>query len=540
MSKKTIREVTFDLLRKLDITTIFGNPGSTEETFLKDFPDDFRYVQTLHESSAVGAADGYAQVTRKVAVVNVHTSSGLSNAMSGILTASMNKTPLIITAGNQTREMLLLEPWLSNLDPEVLPKPFVKWSYQPVRAEDVPAAFMRAYLAAIQPPAGPVFLSIPMDDWDKEALSETPVIRSGATKIGPDPERLEQFVQKLNSAKNPVLVYGSDIARSQGWEKAIELAEKFNVPVFSAPASERPSFPETHPLYVGGLPFAIGPLKTKLEPYDVALVIGAPVFRYYPYVAGEYIPDNFTLLHITNDPQEAARAPVGDSLLSDSLLAIEALIPKVQSKVAQPITKLESGSAPHPIAKVVATAQINPFDLFQVVKQSVPENAILVEESPSNLGELHKAWPIANPDSFYTFASGSLGWGLPASVGIALAQKDLGLNRPVISVIGDGSLQYSIQGLWTAAQHQLPILFIVPRNNEYGILKSFANLQDCSGVPGLDLPNLDIAAIARGYDCHAHHVTKLTEIPELATKAFSLNKPTVLVVDISPTVPPLF
>lgn len=155
--QKNIRQVTFDLLRKLDITTIFGNPGSTEETFLKEFPADFRYIQTLHEASAVAAADAYAQSMRKVAMVNVHTSAGLSNAMSNILTAYMNRTPLIITAGNQTREMLLMDPWLSNIEPETLPKPWVKWSCQPVRAEDVPAAFMRAYAMALQLPAGPVF-----------------------------------------------------------------------------------------------------------------------------------------------------------------------------------------------------------------------------------------------------------------------------------------------------------------------------------------------------------------------------------------------
>lgn len=167
MASRTIREVTFDLLRELELTTIFGNPGSTEETFLKDFPNDFLLYQTLHESSAVGAADGFAQATRKPALVNVHTSAGLSNSMSNIMTAAMNKTPLVITAGNQTREMLLMEPWLMNVEPTILPRPWVKWSYQPVRAEDLPAAFMRAYAMALQPPAGPVFLSIPLDDCDK-------------------------------------------------------------------------------------------------------------------------------------------------------------------------------------------------------------------------------------------------------------------------------------------------------------------------------------------------------------------------------------
>lgn len=153
--QKTIRDVTFDLLRDLGITKVFGNPGSTEETFLKNFPEDFEYIQVLQEASAVGAADGYAQATRKPALVNVHTSAGLCNAMSNILSAYMNKTPLIITAGNQTREMLLSEPWLSNIEPQNLPRPWVKWSYEPVRAEDVPAAFMCIYARLCNGNAGP-------------------------------------------------------------------------------------------------------------------------------------------------------------------------------------------------------------------------------------------------------------------------------------------------------------------------------------------------------------------------------------------------
>lgn len=541
MTKKTIREVTFELLRELGITTVFGNPGSTEETFLKNFPKDFRYIQTLHEASAVATADAYAQATHNVSLVNVHTSAGLSNSLSNILTASMNKTPMIITAGNQTREMLLLEPWLTNIDPETLPKPFVKWSYQPVRAEDVPAAFMRAYAVALQPPAGPVFLSIPLDDWDKPAIKDTPVVRTVATRIGPDPIRLSQFAQCINKAENPILIYGSDIARGNGWEAAIELAEKLNIPVMSAPASERPPFPETHPLYAGGLPFAIGPLTERLKGYDLALVIGAPIFRYYPYVEGEYIPKGLHLLHITDDPSEAGRAPVGDSLLSDAVLAIEALSKEVKPrKSKEAIEKLMS-------EKIIDTAiahnedsqKMTALKLFQIVRSEVPENTILVEESPSNLGDLHRAWPISKPDSFYTFASGSLGWNLPASVGLALAERDLSTDRPVVAIIGDGSFQYSIQGLWTAAQHKLPILFIVPKNNEYAILKSFSKAQNTPGVPGLNIPNLDIASLAKGYDCYGEYAETEEKIREICKIAFKRDRPTVLEVPISPAIPSL-
>ncbi|HEP0305294.1 TPA: benzoylformate decarboxylase [Providencia rettgeri] len=540
--QKTIRQVTYDLLRKLGITTIFGNPGSTEETFLKDFPSDFRYIQTLQEASAVAAADGYAQGMRKVAMVNVHTSAGLSNAMSNILTAYMNRTPLIITAGNQTREMLLMEPWLTNIEPETLPKPWVKWSYQPVRAEDVPAAFMRAYAMALQPPAGPVFLSIPLDDWDKPALAQEAVVRSVPQRIGYDPARLQEFASALSNAKNPVLIYGSAIARGEGWDIGIKLAEKLNAPVWAAPASERPPFPETHPLYAGGLPFATKPLSEKLEGHDLAIVIGAPVFRYYPYVAGSYIPEGLKLLHITDDPIEVARAPIGDSLLSDAVLALEGLINLVAPRTAtKTVEKQPHGMAPYPAAAEQSSNSptLSATQLFRTLREVSPKETVLVEESPSNLGELHREWPIEFPDSFYTFASGSLGWNLPASVGIALAERDSERHRPVMAIIGDGSMQYSIQGLWSAAQQNLPIVFIIPKNNEYGILKLFAVLEETPGVPGLDIPNLDIVALGKGYGCAAVRAETIEDIKQACEEAFRRNGPTVIEVPILPSIPPL-
>ena len=186
---RTVREITFDLFRKLGLTTIVGNPGSTEEPFLPNFPSDFDYVLALQETSAVAVADGLSQSLRRPVLVNLHTGAGTGNAMGAIVTAYLNKTPLIVTAGQQTREMLLIEPLLTNIDATVMPRPWVKWSYEPARAEDVPAAFMRAYATALQPPAGPVYLSLPLDDWEK-LIPEVQVFRTVASRQGPDPTRI--------------------------------------------------------------------------------------------------------------------------------------------------------------------------------------------------------------------------------------------------------------------------------------------------------------------------------------------------------------
>ena len=230
----TVREATFDLLRRLGLTTVFGNPGSTEEPFLQDFPADFTYVLGLQEASVLAMADGYAQATRRPALVNLHTVAGVGHAMGNLICAFYNKTPLIVTAGQQTREMLLLEPYLANIQAVDTPRPWVKWSYEPVRPADVPAAFMRAYAAAVQPPAGPVFLSLPMDDFDKPAPGSADV-RTQSQRVGPDPERLQDFAKQISQARSPVLVLGASLDRSDGWDAAHRLAEALNVPVWVPP-----------------------------------------------------------------------------------------------------------------------------------------------------------------------------------------------------------------------------------------------------------------------------------------------------------------
>ena len=200
--KKTVHDVTYDLLRTLGIRTVFGNPGSTEQTFLQDFPEDFTYVLALQEASALAMADGFAQATGKPALVNLHTAAGTGNAMGSLVAAYRANTPLIVTAGQQTREMSLCDPYLNNPDATLMPQPWVKWAYEPARAEDVPAAFMRAYAVAMQPPMGPVFLSIPLDDWQKPALGPA-VLRTFSQHVNPDISRLREFAERINRRRTP-------------------------------------------------------------------------------------------------------------------------------------------------------------------------------------------------------------------------------------------------------------------------------------------------------------------------------------------------
>jgi benzoylformate decarboxylase len=525
----TVWEATYNLLRKLGMTTIFGNPGSTEQPFLKNFPKDFQYVLGLQEASVVAMADGFSQATKKPVLVNLHSCAGTGNGMGNIMTAFQNKTPLIITAGQQTREMLLCDAYLTNRDETVMPRPWVKWAYQPARAQDVPGAIMRAYAAALQPPAGPVYVSIPLDDWDQPALGEA-VVRSVSSRYSPDPDRVGLFAERIRKSKNPVLIYGPEIERAGGWDAGIKFAERLKAPVYLAPLSDRASFPQTHPQFRGMAPFAIGPLSQKLRAHDLIIVVGAEVFRYYPFVAGDYLPEGAELLQVTNDPHDAAAAIVGESLLSDAKLALEAL--------AEAIPAVTSRTAPAPLQfkKNLPTSPNSPLtalEAFSALSELRTADAILVNETASNFADLAQCWPIQKPDSYYTFGSGGLGWGSPAAVGIALAEKKLGTGRPVVAVIGDGALQYSIQDLYTAAQQKLKLVFIVPCNGEYAILKEFAVLEKTPNVPALDIPGLDVVSAAKGFGCASVWAKTAQEIKQAFSAALKADGPTLIGIPIA-------
>jgi benzoylformate decarboxylase len=528
----TVRQAFFNVARQLKLTTIFGNPGSTEETFLRDFPADFRYVLALQEAPAVAMADAYAQATGEAVLVNLHTAAGMGNALGNIESAWYNRAPLIITAGQQTREMLLMEPYLTNTQPHTIAQPFVKWSYEPARAEDVPGALLRAYLMAIQPPAGPVFLSIPMDDADKPCPRE-PAIRFVERKLGADPTLLRPVVDALDTARSPVLIVGGAVDQSGGWHDAIRLAERLRCPVWAAPAEGRPGFPESHPLYRGTLPAAIAPLSERLTGHDVIVVIGAPVFRYYPYVPGDYIPAGSRLLHITDDPSEAARAPVGDSFLADPGRACALLADAVAQSERSAPAALPQRAAPAP------GEQISADFLYYTIQQTRPADSVITQESLSTMRLLRERLPSVHPRSFFSMSGGVLGYGLAAAAGVALAERDTAQPRKVLSIVGDGSANYVIQALWTAAQHKLPVLFIIVRNGAYNILKSFAKQLDTPNVPGLDLPAIDFVSLAKGYGVEGERVSSPVLLERTLSRAMSIDSPYLIEVEIDPTVPSL-
>ena len=502
-----VREATFELFRAHGMTTIFGNPGSTELPMLKDFPEDFSYVLGLQELVVVGMADGFAQASGRTTHVNLHTAPGVGNAVGGIFNAQANKSPLLITAGQQVRPQITMEANLTNRDAVLGPQPYVKWSHEPPRAQDVPQAIARAIHHASLPPRGPAFVSIPMDDWDLEAdenIYKGALARAVTGRAMPDPLALEELAQMLNEARNPVLVAGPDIDASGGWEAAVALAELQRLPVWASPATGggRLGFPEDHANFRGVLPPAIGPLSETLAGHDLVLVAGSSVFPYYPYIPGPFLPEGTSLVQITNDPSEAARAPVGRAIVGDVALALDRLFELLgPSQRPAPEPRPPAGPPVEADPMSGSTAMAALADVW-------PEDGIAVVETPSSTVALRNRLRLSRPGSYYFSASGGLGYGISAAVGVQLAQPE----RPVVCVLGEGSAQYGITALWTAAAYRIPVTFLVLRNEEYMILKWFAALEQVSGAPGLQLPGLDVAAVAAGYGMRSRSVSTPEEL----------------------------
>jgi len=525
----SVREASLELFRRLGMTTLFGNPGSTELPMLAEFPTDFRYVLGLQEAVVVGMADGYAQASGQITHVNLHTAPGVGNAMGAIFNAQANKSPLLVTAGQQVRAQMTLQANLTNRDAIRMPHPLVKWSYEPPRAEDVPHALARGIHFASLPPRGPVFVSLPMDDWDEEvgeAEVEHVLARTVGGRAAADPQAVRALAGQIDAARSPTLVAGPDIDASGGWEAAVALAERQRLPVWASPApgGGRLGFPEGHPHFRGTLPPAIGPLAQALEGHDLILVVGSSVFPYYPHIPGPLLPEGARLVAITSDPDEAARAPMGDAIVADVKLTLEALLEAVPES---------SRAAPQPMPAPEVPPEsdpLSPSTVHGTLAEVLPEDGIVVLESPSSTMALRNQLRLSRPGSYYFGAGGGLGFGLAAAVGVQLAQPD----RPVVCVLGEGSAQYAITAFWTAVAYEVPVTFLIVRNEEYAILKWFAEVESVEGAPGLDLPKLDVAGVAEAYGVSSQRARSRDEVREALRAALGSSAPELVEVPVTP------
>jgi benzoylformate decarboxylase len=519
----TVRAAVYSLLREFGLTTVFGNPGSTELPMFRDFPADFRYVLGLQESVVVAMADGFAQARGEAALINLHSAIGVGHALGSIFTAFKNQTPLLITAGQQARSILPFEPFLYSEQAAQLPKLYVKWSSEPARAADVPAAIARAYSVAMQPPRGPTFVSIPVDDWDRPGLPAA--AREVSRRIAGDPVLLEHAAASLRNSRRPVIVVGASVARDDAWDETIALAEQHQAAVWVSPMSARNSFPERHPLFAGFLPADRAAIVAYLRGADLILALGAPVFTYHVEGHGPHIPEGATLIHLTDDPAAAAWSPVGTSIVTNLKLGIAALLVPLPP-LAHPPPLVRAPPAIPARAPRLAPGTLSDRYLMQQIAALRPADSIIVEEAPSSRGPMHDYLPILERETFHTCASGGLGFGLPASIGVALGRP----GRKVIGLLGDGSAMYSIQGLWSAAELEVAVAFIIVNNSSYRALEEFGRHFGIEPLPGVRLPHLDFCALAAGQGIKGIRVERCEDLDPALREIFTADVPMLLEV----------
>ena len=510
----SVREAAFAIFEHFGVDRLFGNPGSTELPMLKAMP--FPYVMGLNEAVVMGMADGYARASGKPALVNLHSSAGTGHSLGNLFTAYKNNTPIVVTAGQQARSILPHDPFLFAERPTEFPQPYVKFAIEPARAEDVPLALIRAFITAMTPPMGPVFVSIPVDDWDRECAM--PALPECTLTSVPSSTGIERLSAMLDGAENPALVLGTGVANSGGWKEAIRLAEKSGCSVYAAPYAARETFPEDHPQFCGFLAAWRDQIRDKLDGHDAILVAGAPVFTYHVEGSGPHWPEGAQLMALSDDPKHLASLPGGAGVLGDVCEGLALLCERTNER--------EFTGTPHrhkdPEAAMTASYVLKRLAALR------PDQAVIVEEAPTARGPEHDVLPITREGGFYTCASGGLGYSLPASIGVALAQDD-----KVIAILGDGSAMYTIQGLFAAKLEGAAVSFVILNNSAYAALTGFSGEFGMNHVPGCDLTGLDFVKLADGHGVPGKRVESVDALDAALEWSFAQEGPSLLDIRIS-------
>lgn len=510
----TVRDAAFAVFEHFGVDRLFGNPGSTELPMLKGLP--FPYVMGLNEAVVVGMADGYARAARKPALVNLHSAAGTGHSLGNLFTAWKNNAPVVVTAGQQARSILPHDPFLYAERPSEFPRPYVKFAIEPARAEDVPLALARAFATALTPPMGPVFVSIPVDDWDREC--DMPDLPDLTLKAVPSAIGIERLAAIIDPSENPAIVLGTGVANAGGWKEAITLAEKCGASVYAAPYAARETFPEDHPQFAGFLPAWRDQIRQMLHDHDAILVVGAPVFTYHVEGEGPHWPPHARLMALSDDPQHLANLPGGGGVLGD--------VEDGLAQLAERVNARDFTGEPRELAD--PDPAMNASYVLKRVAELRPEKAIIVEEAPTARGPEHDVLPIIREGGFYSCASGGLGYSLPGALGVQMVEAD-----KVIAILGDGAAMYTIQGLFTAHQEDLPVSFLIMNNSAYAALTGFSGEFGMNHVPGCDLTGLDFVKIAEGHGLAARCVDKVDDLDAALAWSFAADEPTLLDIRIT-------
>jgi len=545
------QQAFLELLKQEGVRFIFGNPGSTELLIMDALAgqEEIRFFLALHEGVAISMADGYALASGQLAVVIVHVSPGLGNSMGMLYNACKSGVPLILTAGQHDHSFLITEPILWSNLVEVA-KPYVKWSYEVRRFEDLPRAVHRAAKVATTPPTGPVFLSLPMDVLKAEGELDLGAPTRVDPHLRPSPASIEAAAEILGQAKRPVIIAGDAIAHSGAHAELARVAELIGAPVYEQTVSGTCNFPSSHPLSLGPLPRIQKVTHQALQDADVLFSVGAELMTMSLPSEIEPIPSGLTIIHLHPDPWEIGKNyPAQIALLADPKETLPELEKRLKEKMSAGqqkearlrLQRVGESKEKH-LAELKAKGQregdripISPLALMEAITGSLPADAVIVDETISSGRDLRSLLRSEDPKSYFGLRGGGIGWGIPAALGVKVALR----NRPVIALVGDGSAMYSFQGLWTAAHYGLAATFVICNNREYRILKErthalggFSARTDSYIGMDLERPEIDFVALARSLGVPGERCTKIPEVKKSLSQALEQKGPFLIDVQM--------
>jgi benzoylformate decarboxylase len=532
----TGRSAFLALLKDEGITHLFGNPGTTELPImhaLKDHPD-LTYVMAMQESLVVAIADGFSRASGKLVACNVHVAPGLGNALGSLFNARFTGTPMILTAGQQEQGHGLMEPVLYG--PLVqMAEPLVKWAVEVTRLEDLPRIVRRAAKIATTPPTGPVFISLPGDILNSEAGIELGRSTRVDTRVRPSDESMQALVARILKAQRPVIIVGDEIVKSDALKEAAVFAEALGAPAYQCSTPYGAHFLSESPCFMGALSRLQKQVREVLSPYDLMIVLGADPLRMSVFSEVDPMPDGLSMVQVGLVDWDLAKNYGAEiALKADVKETLRALIPALkaaggaalENRARQGLAELATKNWTarrkpliEQISKASAKSPIDPDYMSLQIVEAMPDNAILVDESLTSGRQLLSLRPHRDRYGYHALASGGIGWGVPASVGVSLANPD----RPVVCVSGDGSAMYSIQSLWTAAHHKLPLNVVICNNGGYRIIKqrllAFHGDDHYVGMDFVD-PPVDFAGMAKSLGLEAIRITDPAELKPKLSDAF--------------------
>ncbi|TWT01265.1 thiamine pyrophosphate-binding protein [Reyranella sp. CPCC 100927] len=504
------------------VTRMFGNPGTTELPIMHALTEqrDIGYVLGLQEAVVIAMADGFARASGELVSCNVHVAPGLGNAIGAIYTAQVSGTPMIVTAGQQEQGHGLTEPLLyAPLVP--IAQPVVKWATEVNRIEDLPRILRRAAKVALTAPTGPVFISLPGDILNNEAALDLGEVTHVDTRTRPSDAALEACAKRILAAKRPLIMAGTEIVTADALPEAARLAEILGAPVLQQSVQTGAHFLSEHPAFLGALNRDQAQVRRVLEPYDLVICVGAELLQMSVYSAIEPLPPDTKVIQIGLRDWEMGKNFAAEIALradvKETLAALNPLLERLGGAARAAAAKASLAAladrnwSAQRAQKASAARQrqgaqpIDPDWLMLRLSESLPADAIVVDEGLTSSRSLLAFWPFRDRYSYFGNVSGGIGWGIAASVGVQMAHPQ----RRVAAVIGDGSAMYCVQALWSAAHYKLPLIFVIANNGGYRILKQRLKAFHGNDTPiGMDFrdPPIDVAGLARAYGVTAHKV----------------------------------